>query len=254
MPAFERKELSVNGTKTVLYCAGKGEPLVFFHGAGTVDGFDFAERWADRFRVIAPYHPGFGESGDLPDLTGIDDYVMHYLDLFDAMRLKRFNLVGLSMGGYLAAKFACSHSHRIKKLALIAPAGMVDRDHPILDIFAVPPEQIPGLLVSDFEVIKKRLPTSIDERVIAAQQREGMTAATLLAGKNGDPKMMQYLHRIDVPVQIVWGKEDKIIPMQQADLWKELIPGAKVKIYERAGHLVHLERSEAVEEIKSFFS
>ena len=79
MSKFVREELTVDGVKTVVYSAGKGEPLVLFHGAGTVDGFDFAEQWAEKFRVIVPYHPGFGESGDDPAITEIHDYVMHYL-------------------------------------------------------------------------------------------------------------------------------------------------------------------------------
>ena len=84
MSKFTRETYTVDGVKTVVYTAGKGEPLVFFHGAGTVDGFDFAERWADKFQVIVPYHPGFGESGDDPTFTDLHDYVMHYLELFDA--------------------------------------------------------------------------------------------------------------------------------------------------------------------------
>src|SRR5262245_61631555 len=104
MSLFERHTLHVDGVKTAVHIAGQGEPLVFFHGAGTVDGFDFAERWADRFRVIVPHHPGFGQSDDDPSYTSMQDYVMHYLELFDMLKLDRFNLVGLSMGGYLAAK------------------------------------------------------------------------------------------------------------------------------------------------------
>ena len=69
MSKFVREEFTIDGVKTVVHTAGKGDPLVFFHGAGTVDGFDFAEAWADKFRVIVPYHPGFGESGDDPTIT-----------------------------------------------------------------------------------------------------------------------------------------------------------------------------------------
>ena len=85
MSRFVREEMTIDGVKTVVHSAGSGEPLVLFHGAGTVDGFDFAEPWTDKFRVIVPYHPGFGESGDDPTFTDIHDYVMHYLELFDAL-------------------------------------------------------------------------------------------------------------------------------------------------------------------------
>src|SRR5919109_5046654 len=96
MAKFERETYNINGVKTVVYSAGHGEPVVFFHGGGTVDGFDFAEPWTSKYRVIAPYHPGFGESGDDPMLSSLHDYVMHYLELFDVLKLDRFNLVGLS--------------------------------------------------------------------------------------------------------------------------------------------------------------
>src|SRR5262245_59388938 len=162
MSKFTRETYNIDGVETVVYTAGKGEPLVFFHGAGTADGFDFAEEWTDSFRVIVPYHPGFGESGDDPSFTDFHDYVMHYLGLFEALKLDKFNLVGVSMGGHLAAKFAIEHGHRVKKLALIAPAGITDPDHPMLDIISTPGEQIIGMLVSNFEVLKKRLPEKPD--------------------------------------------------------------------------------------------
>ncbi len=154
-----------------------------------VDGFDFAEAWADRFKVIVPYHPGFGESDDDPSYTDMHDYVMHYLELFDVLRLDRFNLVGLSLGGYLAAKFASEHGHRVKKLGLIAPAGMIDPKNPMLDILAVPGEQVPGLLVSDFDVIKRLLPEKPDLNFMGDRYREATTVARLFWERPGDPEV-----------------------------------------------------------------
>ena len=254
MSTFTREALTVDGVKTVVYTAGRGEPLVFFHGAGTVDGFDFALAWADKFKVIAPYHPGFGESGDDPTFTNMHDYVMHYLELFDALKLDKINLVGLSLGGYLAAKFASEHGDRVKKLVLIAPAGMIDPKHPIMDILAVPGEQIPGLLVSNFDVIKKRLPEKPDLDFIGDRYREAGTVARLFWERPGDPKFMRYLHRIKMPTMIVWGEEDKIIPVQQTETWRKFLPNADIKTFKGAGHLVHLEKPEALQAITKFLS
>jgi pimeloyl-ACP methyl ester carboxylesterase len=249
---FKREELSVDGVNTVVYTAGSGEPVVFFHGAGTIDGFDFAAPWADKFRVILPYHPGFGESGDDPTFTDLHDYVMHYLELFDLLKLDTVRLVGLSLGGYLAAKFASEHGHRVKKLALIAPAGIIDPEHPMLDVIVVPGDQIPGLLTSNFEVIKKRLPEKPDLDFIAARYRESGTVARFLWEHPIDPKFMRYLHRIKMPTLIVWGDEDKIIPVQHTETWRKLIPHAEVRIFKGAGHLVHLEKPEALDAIAKF--
>jgi pimeloyl-ACP methyl ester carboxylesterase len=180
------------------------------------------------------------------------DYVMHYLELFDALNLDRFNLVGLSFGGNLAAKFASEHGHRIKKLGLIAPAGMIDPLNPMLDLLAVPGEQVPGLLVSNIDVLLKRLPEKPDLDFMGERYREATTLARLWWEHPGDPKFMRYLHRIKVPTMIVWGEEDKVIPVGQAETWRKFIPNADIRIYRGAGHLVHLERSEAVDALGRF--
>ena len=62
MTDFTRRKLRINGVDTVVLEAGSGPPLVYLHGAGTVTGFDFAAPWSRKFRVVIPYHPGFGAS------------------------------------------------------------------------------------------------------------------------------------------------------------------------------------------------
>jgi pimeloyl-ACP methyl ester carboxylesterase len=252
MAKFERETYNINGVKTVVYSAGHGEPVVFFHGGGTVDGFDFADPWTSKYRVIAPYHPGFGESGDDPTLSSLHDYVMHYLELFDILKLDRFNLVGLSMGGEIAARFASEHGHRIKKLVLIGPSGIIDPQHPMVDLMAVPGDQVLGFLVSNMDVLLKRLPENPGLDFMGDRYREATTFARIYWEHPGDPKFMRFLHRIKVPTMIVWGEEDKLIPVEHTEMWKKFIPAAEIKIYKGAGHLVHLEKPEAVEAVGNF--
>jgi pimeloyl-ACP methyl ester carboxylesterase len=254
MSKFVREELTINGVKTVVHSAGKGDPLVFFHGAGTADGFAFAEEWADKFRVIVPYHPGFGESGDDPSFTTIHDYVMHYLDLFDALKVDKLNLVGISMGGYLASTFASEHGHRIKKLVLMAPYGLHVPEHPTVDIIAIPGEEILGMLVANFDVLKKGLPEKPDAEFIGARYREATSFARLFWEHPADFKLPRYLHRVTIPTLIVWGQEDKLIPVQQAQTWSTLIPNAEVMTVKGAGHLAHLDKPEIVEKIGKFLA
>src|SRR5262249_25615624 len=113
MAEFQREVHTVNGVKIVMYTAGKGQPLLFLHGAGTVHGFEFAEKWTKTFRVMVPFHPGFGESDDDPAMLDMHDYVMHYVELLDMLGIAKVNLVGFSLGGYLAARFATEHGHRV---------------------------------------------------------------------------------------------------------------------------------------------
>jgi len=254
MSKFTREKYVVDGVETIVYTAGSGDPVVLFHGAGTADGFDFAEPWAQKFRVIVPYHPGFGESADEPAYTDVHDYVLHYLGLFEQLGLQTFKLVGLSFGGYLAAKFAIEHGHRLKKLVLVAPYGLAVEKYPLTDILALPPEKLLPSLVSNFEVLKNRLPASPDMDFMAARYREATTFARLMWERPLDFRLPRYLPRIKTPTLLVWGEEDKIIPVQHADVWKKGIPGAEIRIFKGAGHLVQLEKLEAVEAIASFLS
>ena len=104
---FETLEYEVGGVRTVVKTVGNGKPVLFLHGAATLEGFGFAEGLADRFRVYCPSHPGMGYSGDAPAVSGMADLIVHYLDLLDAMDLtEKPHLMGFSMGGWMAGWMA----------------------------------------------------------------------------------------------------------------------------------------------------
>jgi pimeloyl-ACP methyl ester carboxylesterase len=254
MADFQREERCVGGVNIVMLTAGAGEPLLFLHGAGTFHGFAFARPWAEKFRVLIPFHPGFGESADDPTMTDLHDYVMHYLELFDALGLDQVRLVGFSLGGYLAAKFAMEHGHRVKKLVLVGPAGLRDDQHPTTDVLALPAEQIPHMLVSNFEVIRPHLPQAPDLDFIGERYREMATVARLLWERPWDPKMPRYLHRLTMPTLLLWGEEDRLVPCQQAETWRRFIPTANIEIVKGAGHLVLDEKPEAVTAVARFLA
>ena len=110
------------------------------------------------------------------------------------------------------------------------------------------------MLVSNFDVLKKRLPEKPDLDFIGDRYREATTVARLLWEHPADPKFMRYLHRIKMPTLILWGDEDKIIPVQQTETWRKFLPQADIQVFKGAGHLVHLEKPEAVIAIAAFLS
>lgn len=252
---FKRETHTVNGVKTIVLTAGKGEPLVFLHGAGIWHGINFALPWTEKFRVIVPFHPGFAESGDDPAMNDMHDYVMHYLDLFDALGVAKMRLVGFSLGGWLAAKFAVAHGDRVARLVLVGPAGLRGKERPQGDVLSLPPEQIPALLVSNFDVIKPYLPENPkDLDFMGERYREGGTLARLLWENPYDHKLPRYLHRITMPTLLLWGEDDKLLPVKTAELWRQHLPKAEFKTFKGAGHLVLDEKREAVDAVARFLS
>jgi pimeloyl-ACP methyl ester carboxylesterase len=248
--------LRINGIDTVVLEVGSGPPLVYLHGAGTVTGFDFAAPWSRKFRVVIPYHPGFGASAEDPAIDEIHDYVLHYLDLFDALELRHFRLVGQSMGGYIAATFAVEHGARIEKLALVCPIGIpVPPGQPTVNFLEAPPEKLPELLAHDPKTVLKHLPSGEPSpEFIAERIKEATTAGRVLGGgkRTFDEKLPRYLHRLTMPTLLVWGKEDKLTPTAQHKTWAKALPNATVRLFDRAGHLVLDEAPGAVEAIASF--
>lgn len=245
--------VTVNGVKVEVLTAGKGQPLVFWHGAGTIGGWDFAVPWTEKFKVIIPYHPGWGGSDDAPKMTTIQDYVMLHLELLDILGLDKINLVGMSMGGWMASTFASQQSHRLNKLVLVAPAGLRVPEAPTVDLFKVKNEEILGWLVESIDVLVPYLPATPDDLdFITERYRESASFAKLAWEKNYDLKLPNWLHRIKAPTLLVWGKEDKVVPLGQASVWSKLIPNAVLRTFSPAGHLVLNERPEAVNAITEF--
>jgi pimeloyl-ACP methyl ester carboxylesterase len=253
--AFQREMVDVNGVRTEVLTAGAGEPLVFWHGAGTIGGWDFALPWAERFKVVIPLHPGWGGSDDGTHMTSMQDYVMHYLELLDLLGLRRINLVGLSLGGWMAATFATQHSERLRKLVLVAPAGLRVKEHPTADIFRIKPEAILGELTANIAALLPYLPKDPgDLDFIVERYRESTSYARLAWERPYDPKLGHWLHRISVPTLLVWGDADRIVPFGQAASWARLIPGASIRSFAGGGHLLLNEMPEAVAAIAEFLA
>ena len=258
MTHFTRRTLQINGIDIVLLEAGDGPPLVYLHGAGTVTGFDFAAAWTKKFRVVIPYHPGFGPSADDPAITEIHDYVLHYVELFDTLGLSKIRLVGQSMGGFIATKFAIEHGHRIDKLVLVCPIGLpVPAEHRTVNFLATPPQELPALLAHDPQTVIKYLPAGEPSAAfIAERTKEASTAGRVLAGgeRTFDAKLPRYLHRLTMPTMLVWGNSDRLTHTAQHRTWAAALPKATVRLFDNAGHVVLDEAPESVAAIAEFLS
>ena len=248
---FERWEYQIAGVSTVVYTIGEGAPVMYWHGGGTWHGFAWAREWKNRFKVILPYHPGFGESGEAPDIGSMDDFVMHYIELCDAMNLSNFALVGTSFGGYMATAFAITHPRRVSKLALVAPGGISSPDFPMGNFRAVPPEKLAELFVVDKRVVAEFLPDRWNERIA----REGQYAGKGFGpSTTSGPKLLKHIARVKMPTLVIWGSEDKVLPVGLAGLWAKAIPHASIKIIENAGHLLLDESKAARDAVRAFLA
>ena len=148
--------LEVGGIPIEIFERGKGKPLLFLHPghpAGRLDPASRAmEALAEKMRVIAPTHPGFGTTPAPAQLTTVDDLAYLYLDLLEAMNLKDVVLAGASFGGWIAAEIAVKSTERVSHLILIDAVGIKAGDREtrdIPDIFALAPDEVTRLVYHD---------------------------------------------------------------------------------------------------------
>lgn len=256
---FETLSYDIDGVHTVVKAIGTGAPVVALHGAATLEGHQWARGLADRFRVYLPFHPGFGDSGPAPHVTGMQDIVVHTLNLIDAMGLDRPHLMGHSMGGWAAAELAVVAGDRFAKLVLNAPAGLNDPAWPATDLGAVAPQDLPGYLAHDVAVALRYFPGGTEapppEVFGADREREGAALGNILKVHGfGHPNLGRWLSRIRNPTLIVWGDRDRMLPPGQAKIWAARIPGAKVLTVPDAGHFAMQEQPACVTAIGDFLA
>ncbi|HEY7381623.1 MAG TPA: alpha/beta hydrolase [Gaiella sp.] len=253
MPSFDERHLAVRDVDTAVLMAGDGDPLVFFHGGGVIEGFDCFLPLAERFRFVVPFHPGFGASDDDPAVAGIDDWVARYVELFDQLGLERVVLFGHSLGGWLAARFTIAHPERVRRLVLASPAMMNVPEHPPANLGEMSPEQIYAALTKDPAVFAGRIPQPLDDAFVGARMREAQSVGRVVPGPF-DPVLEERLGSVRAPTLLLWGEDDQIVPVGHAPAWAERIPEIETRVFPGRGHLLFHEDPEAVAAVLEFAS
>ena len=247
--ALKREVISLAGVAVELFEDGDGAPLLFLHsGQGFNPDQPYVGMLTKRRRLIAPSHPGFGKS-ELPDwLDTCDDIAHIYLELMDRLGFAKVDLVGASIGGWIAAEIASKAPERLRKLVLVAPVGVktgpVDKlDIP--DIFAMPQDKVNQLLFHDPSKAVMDFSKMSDEQLtIIARNRETL-ALLVWEPWMHNPKLKHRLNRVTCPTLFLRGESDGLVTADYLARYARLIPNARTETIAKAGHAVQGEQPEA---------
>jgi 4,5:9,10-diseco-3-hydroxy-5,9,17-trioxoandrosta-1(10),2-diene-4-oate hydrolase len=243
-----------------------GLPVVLLHGGGPgASGWSNFGRnlpvFAGRFRTLLVDQPGFGRSGR-PPVTG--NYFTFAADalagLLKTLGIERVHLLGNSLGGGTAVRFALNYPDRAGRLVLMAPGGLS------LNVFAPDPTEgikrlsrfaaAPGpsrdkmaaflsIMVHDQRLVTDEL---IDERFAAASDPAALAAMAALGASFFDPAtaedglLWREAHRLRQRVLLIWGREDRINPLDGALVALKVIRRAQLHVFGGCGHWAQLEK------------
>jgi pimeloyl-ACP methyl ester carboxylesterase len=230
--------------------ANPGNPILFLHSGQGYDPWQsFAAQLAGGRRLVAPSHPGFGKSG-LPDwLDSIDDIAHLYLELIERLELDQIDLVGCSVGGWIAADIASKMPRRFRRLALVAPVGVKTGPADKLDIpdlFAMPQDAVDKLVYRDPARMTADLGKLADDALAGVFRNRESLALLVWEPWMHNPKLKHRLHRVTAPTLFVRGDADGVVSDAYLQAYAKLLPNARTETIAGAGHLSHLEQPQAL--------
>lgn len=226
---------------------GTGPQLLLLHGGGgSIADHPVVDKLAEKFEVIAPSHPGFNGT-KIPDhFDGMPELVHFYLDVLDALDIDNAVLMGISMGGWLAAELASINCARFSKVILVDAVGVkiggpTDRD--IVDVFGIPPDEANKLMYHD-PANARDMSTLSDEALAAVAGNRIALGLYTWEPYMHNPKLPQRLHRVTAPTLFLWGESDGLVTTDYGKAYAALIPGAKFVAIPEAGHSPYAEQPE----------
>jgi len=240
---------------------GKNRHILFIHGLGSA-----ADRWmkipdvlSTDFHSIAIDLPGFGES-DKPveiDYT-IDQFRNFILSFLKKISIynEQINLIGHSLGGYIASEIAIQNQNHVRQLVLIDSSGMLDHPTPILEEYfeaAMNPtkdnvRKAFEKMVTDPSRISSQLVNGFIRRINLPNAKYAFES-TLVNSATTQIGLNRLRQINNIPTLILWGAHDKVIPLEHSKFFKDAITNSRLEVIDDAGHAPFTEKPDQVCEL-----
>ena len=242
--AHEESLVALDEGRIRLLAGGAGAPLLYLHGVGDLGAWiPPLAHLAQTYRVIRPDHPGFNGSDPFEVATPADVAGVH-LRLLDALGIDGVDVVGCSFGGWVATELAVLAPERVRRLVLVDPAGM-PADEATPDVLGLDPVAAAPLTFSGAEMQRaaQERAQTMDPTAVARDARNRDTARRLAGGPDlHDPALPGRVADLRMPITVLWGEDDRIIPVSHSRAWTAAIPHAELAVVPAAGHLPHVEQ------------
>ncbi len=259
--------LEIRGVPTYVYDGGQGPPIVLIHGYGdTADGWRrVVPELVERHRVIALDVPPYGRSGDTPDGSLMGFYKQFFPELLERLEVGRATLIGHSLGGAIALHLSLAQPELVDRLGLVAPAGLGKEPPwwwhllsvwPLIRGAATLPNPLTPLLVrtgmrrflNEFLFHDPRTFAPEVSHLLAMHSSARAFDRLISAGRccleSYTGTLLEDSRALRMPIWLVWGRHDGLVPSEHALTFGRLHPDAAVHVFEQCGHYPQIELPE----------
>ncbi|MDO9707011.1 alpha/beta fold hydrolase [Paracraurococcus lichenis] len=242
--AWQESLLPIAGLQLRLRRAGKGPPLLVLHrDTGTPDQLPAYTGLARHFELLLPEHPGYGQSERPAWMRSVRDLAIAYRWLLAELGLSRAALLGLGYGGWVAAEMASMAPADPAQVMLVGPMGIRPAEGEILDQALVSHidyaragfhdqaafEAVYGAEPSTDQLVEWDICREMNFRLAWKPYMHSLTLPHLLGG-------------VRAPTLILWGAEDRVVPVSAAEAWAKAMPQAQLERLPDCGHCVEMEK------------
>ena len=246
------KTIAVFGQAIHYFDMGAGPVVVLLHGLGShkEDWLPVLEPMAQKYRLLVPDQIGFGRS-DKPLLDySIQTYVDFLNEFLRQLKVEKASLVGESLGGWIAGLYVAEigsggHLMPVERLVLVDAAGL-KQDTPIPDLnpssLAAMRRVMEAVFYDTSWVNEDALRKIFTDKLAV---HDGYTVRSLLGNPTREKERLDgRLASIKVPTLVVWGKQDKLLPISAGERYAAGIAGAKFVSFDKCGHVPAIEKTE----------
>ncbi len=253
---FSRHSTEVGGHTVQYLKGGQGPPLLYLHGIG---GWG---RWETYHigmgvtnEVYAPHLLGWQEGRIPPSVHSVRDYAQVMVGLLDTLALDRVDLVGHSIGGWLALYIAIAQPERVSRLVLVDPLGLDFPAHPGADLTQIDEESFllaafaktgTVLIAADFGGHLEDVRRGPEFK---RQWKGRELVVQLTNGRGVDPDLSSRLKTIRAPTLIIWGQKDGLVPWRHGEMLAAAIPRARFACIAEASHSPMRDKRETFQQL-----
>ena len=246
---FSDSTINVGGTAVSLLRGGSGRPLLVLHEElGHPGWLSWHSELAGGHSLLLPVHPGFGVLPRVGWVSGVRDLAGFYSRMLRGMALGPVDVIGFSLGGWIAAEMAAADAEQFRSMTLVAPAGVRPPEGEILDLFIVTARTYLDASVHDaagtpeFAALYGGEETT--DQFEAWEDARAESARLAWKPYMHNPSLPHLLEGVQgLPTLIIWGRDDRIIPLSAGQTYNRAISGSELLVFDNCGHRPEIEKT-----------